>query len=165
MILDPARLAKPLSVERATKHHARALARCMRACDRTELAALGGFTPESAVRMSINASFEAWALYAEDDLLAVFGVTLSPPNAAVPWALTSEKVEHHAKAFWSASKEIIGQYRNRFDALSNMVYARNTPTLAWAERLGFKVGPMEPYGKNKNLFCKILLTTPRIEVP
>lgn len=154
-----------MRLEFATKRHARELARIMRAKDRDECAA-GGLLPEPAVRMSINNSSEAYAAYAGDDLLAVFGVgpMHSAPQITVVWAMTSVHVSKHPLTFWRCSKVAINYLRNKHQLLVNMVHGKYTEAFNWLKRLGFQISSPEPFGKRGDLFCKAILLTQKIEV-
>lgn len=144
------------------KRHARELGRIMRKKDREEILSSGGFAvAEPAVRMSINASTEAWALYAGQDLLAVFGV-VKQEFGDVVWALTSTHVEKHSLSFYRASKKIVAQLRNRYAFMLNMVHCAYPQALRWVERLGFHVGHPEKYGVKNDLFCCVTLATPKV---
>lgn len=150
----------------ATKHHARALARIMRRKDREEVMSSGGLPPEQAVRASINRSEESYAVYAGNDLLCVFGVTLLPPQgkAQLPWALGSDLIDKHRRVFWKCSKVVIEHFRDKYPLMFNMIHGQNTPALRWLERLGFTLSPPERWGKNGDLFCRAMLVTQKIEV-
>lgn len=149
-------------LERATKRHAREMARIMREEDKLEVRVSGGFLPEQALRGSINRSSEAWALYVDDDLLMVFGVAQFSVGWSSPWALCSVHVAKHQTAFWRASKLLIAEIRERYPHLMQMVYARSSSSLRWVERLGFKVGQPERWGRDDTLFCKITMDTPKL---
>lgn len=144
---------------RAGKKHAIQLGREMRAEDRAEVLASGGFTiPEKVVRASINASPEAWAAYFDGRLLAVFGVRPTP-TCAIPWALTSVHVARYPFTFWKTSKMVVARWRDDYPLLANKVHASYGAALRWVKKLGFSVGVPEPFGVNGDLFCHVQLET------
>lgn len=150
----------------ASKRHAVVLARSMRKQDRAEVMASGNLTPEKAVRLSINRSTEAYALYLGprylcDRLLAVFGVG-EDGFARFPWMLTSNVVDENFKSrldFYRASKKIINYFRSKHPLMMNMVYTGSPGNLKWAEQLGFTISPPEPWGSSGSLFCRITMVT------
>ena len=134
----------------------------MRAADRAEIRASGNFDPEKGVRASINRASEAYALYAGDDLLAVFGVTDTKNGWAVPWALTSVHVDRHRKAFWAVSKRAIAWFQRAYPSMVQMVHAPYTQSIGWLESLGFQVEPPIKFGVRDELFCRVSMHTPVI---
>jgi len=150
----------------ATKRHARELGRIMRAKDREEGRAAGNFTPEASVRMSINNSCEAYAAYVGDYLLCVFGVgpMHGTPEITVAWIMTSVHVDRYPLTFYRCSKIVIEYLRGKYPIMVNMIHGQYTEALRWLERLGFKLGPPEPFGVRGDLHCRAMLVTNRIEV-
>lgn len=151
----------------AGKRHARELGRVMRPEDWEEIKLSGGWpTPEVGVRASVNRSCEAWAAYAGDALLCVFGVVKMPltggGEAQCAWAMTSVHVNAHPVAFWKASKIVIDDLRDKYPRMLNMVHAKYAAALRWLKRLGFKVYAPEKWGRGGGLFCRVELFTERI---
>lgn len=150
----------------AGKRHVTILARTMRKQDRAEVLASGNLTPEKAVRLSLNRSTEAYALYHSprylcERLLAIFGIG-EDGVARFPWMLTSDVVDENFKSkldFYRASKRIIKYFRCKHPLMMNMVYAGSKGTLKWAEQLGFTVSPPENWGASGALFSRITMVT------
>lgn len=149
-------------LQHATKRHARDLARIMRNDDKLEILASGGFLPETATRASINRSAEAWAAYAGEDLLAVFGVVRFPSGWDSPWALSSNFVAKYPLTYWRGSRVVVGDLRERYPKMVQMVHARYVGALRWCERLGFKVGEPTRFGVANTLFCRVSMETPKL---
>lgn len=147
---------------RATKRHARELARVMRAKDMDEIRATGGFVPEPAVRVSINRSVEAYAAYVGDDLVCVFGVNILNEMAQAPWMLSSVHVEKHAMTFWRCSKIVVSYFREKYPLMMNMIHGNYTEALRWVERLGFTLSPPEEFGVRGDLFCRATMATQKV---
>lgn len=145
----------------ATKVHARVLGRTMRAADRDEILASGAWSsPERCVRANMNRSIQAWAAYAGEDLLCVFGVTPhTEPGIFIPWALTAEPVNRHKLAFYKASKLFIEWLRGKCRFMFQMVHGKYTASIAWLSKLGFEIYPPEKFGKRGDLFCPVILVT------
>lgn len=150
-------------LEKATKRHAREIARIMRSKDRDEAAACG-FVPESACRMSLNNSLEAWAVYVEDELLCVFGVgpMNSAPGITVAWLMTSVHVDKYPLTFWRCSKVVINYLRDKHVLMVNMVHGKYIEAIRWLERLGFKIGEPQQFGSRGDLFCPATLLTQKV---
>lgn len=152
-------------LERATKRHARELGRIMRAKDAEESLATGNFMPEAGVRMSINNSTEAYALYAGDKLLAVFGVgpMHTVPDVHVVWAMTSVHVDHNPLTFWRCSKAVVDYLRSKYVVLLNVIHSKYPEAMAWAARLGFTVSrDLERFGVRGDLFARAVCHTPKL---
>lgn len=149
-------------LERANKRHARELARIMREDDKVEIMASGGLQPEQAIRASINRSAEAWAMYAGEDLLIIFGVADGQNGWAVPWVLSSTHVPRYGKTFWRATRLIFADIRTRYPNMVQMVHARYAAALRWVERLGFRVESPVRFGRANTLFCRISVEKPNI---
>lgn len=148
----------------AGKRQVRELGRLMRPADRAEILASGGWSDvERCLRANVNRSVEAWAMYADKDLLCIVGVLLGP-NCQVPWVLTSVHVDNHPLTFWRASKEVVDKLRDKYPLMINMIHAKYGAALRWAERLGFTIMAPEKFGVAGDLFCKVVLDTRKIEV-
>ena len=135
----------------------------MRAKDREEIVASGNFhEPEKGVRASINAAIESYAVYIDGDLVAVYGVSRLPDGWFIPWALTSDHVFKHQRAFYRESKRILAELREKYRHMIQMVHWKYRESLSWLARLGFTVEPPIRWGANQELFCRVTLTTPKL---
>ena len=146
----------------ATKQHAVELGRIMRRKDREEILASGNLEPEKGLRASINASLEAYAVYIDGDLCAVYGISKLPGGWFIPWALTSEHVFKHPMAFYRESKRIVAELREKYRYMIQMVHWKYLESLSWLTRLGFTVEPPVKWGARDELFCRVTLTTPHL---
>lgn len=150
----------------ATKRHAREIGRIMRKKDADESRATGNFASEAAVRMSINNSTEAYAVYVPGPrLLAVFGVgpMHNAPNVHVAWAMTSVHVDKYPLTFWRCSKVATTYLRNRYEVMVNMIHSKYPEAMAWVERLGFKVSKdLERFGTRGDLFARAICHSPKV---
>lgn len=149
-----------IKVVHATKEHAIQMGRIMRRKDREEIMASGNLEPEKGVRASINAAIEAYALYIDGDLCAVYGVSKLPDGWVIPWALTSDHVFNHQHAFYKESKRVVAELREKYRYMIQMVHWKYAESLSWLERLGFNVEPPIKWGARDELFCRVTLTTP-----
>ena len=147
----------------AEEAHVLDVAARMRPADRQEVLASAGFTPEQALRESMAVSVFARVLVLGGEVAGMFGVAADVvqapgglvrvrdgPNGigpAVPWAMTTVVVDRHPIEFWLASKRILAALRGPFPVLVQRVDARYGAALRWLARLGFTIGPPEPWGR------------------
>lgn len=132
----------------------------MRAQDIDEIRATGGTDPEAITRASINRSVESYAVFAGEDLIFIFGVREVRGSHAV-WMLSSESISRHRKAFWRCARAIVHNFRGKYPLMWNMVHGKNS-AIGWLKKLGFTVGPPEPFGPRGDLFCCAALETKRL---
>jgi hypothetical protein len=152
-----------VTFEVATLEHARELARHMRAADAAEVFASGGYAPLEALEVAIAWSTRqhggAWAGRIDGELAALFGIgrrTLLS-RVGIPWLLTGPAVERYPVAFVRACRSVLATWAEDFDELEQFVDARYGEALRWAARLGFVVGPEEPFGPQHLPFRRIHL--------
>jgi hypothetical protein len=154
-----------LTFELARREHAELLAIRMRKADAAEILASGGYRPLPGLLAALEWSRrygQAWCGLIDGAPAALFGVgkrTLLSP-CANPWLLTGDLVERSPRLFWRASKAVVATWLEEFDELEQHVDARYTQALRWAARLGFTVGPAEPFGRRGAPFCRIHLRRP-----
>lgn len=155
-------MAAKWEVVPATMEHAHALAQNMRKSDAEEVMASGGYTPLQALEESLKISCEAHAMFLHGKLAMIFGVAGAPGRPGVIWALGSDVISEHTKAFMQASKAWIEQLKRRYPVLVNAVHSRNKPSLRWVKRLGFTVQEPIIFGRKGELFCPIVWEARRV---
>lgn len=106
---------------------------------------------EQAIRVSHH------AVAARDitgELMALFGVAIcnTESNIGSPWLLCSERAEYFSRELIKDSRAIIGQWKKEFSGLINFVDARNTTSIRWLMRMGFRIHQPIKYGKMGLLF-------------
>jgi len=122
----------------------------LRAADREEgYAHLGHRRALDALRLSVAASddvvcaYSAWgepvALVGVATLSALYGI-------GCPWMVATDRVEAYRRAFIECGRLYTAAMLERYESLANHVDARNTRSIAWLKRIGFELGPAEPYG-------------------
>jgi hypothetical protein len=90
---------------------------------------------------------EAVALYAGDELLALYGVRSIGNGQGLIWMLSTGAVVRHKRDVVDACARYVADCARRYDVLVNAVYAKNTTALRFVRRLGFHVGePMTVRG-------------------
>lgn len=70
----------------------------------------------------------------------------------VPWLLATTEVARYPGALTKIGRHYVGIFKARWPVLINAVDARNSASIRWLERLGFKIGAPQPFGLNGELF-------------
>lgn len=145
-------------ITEATLSDADALWPLLREQDADEARALG-MEPLEALRGSVNASEVAVAVRFNGELAAIFGVAplrehtvLGRSSTATVWMVSSHACSRHPKAFLRTSRRVVDALLTRYERLVNVIDARYTGALRWAEWLGFHLGPAIPMGPHGLLF-------------
>lgn len=139
-------LIRPARLEDAAQ-----LANTLRQADRDEvIATVGNDDIEAALRISIAASFVAYAAERTDNgtLIAVGGSTpLSLLGGmACPWLLGTDEVYRRPGSLTRYTLAHIADVRRDYPVLINYVDARNTKSICWLKRIGFTIYPAAPHG-------------------
>lgn len=130
----------------ATQGHVEALIPWVRSDDLVELAAVD-MTAREALELGLAVSFECWAALLDGEVACVWGVAPGfEAGKPAAWMLTGHLVEVRPIAFFKECRREVSRLLERYGVLCNFVDARYTRALEWARRLGFVVGPAEPYG-------------------
>jgi hypothetical protein len=144
-------------LEVATHEHAYDLASRMRPADAEECRATGLEPLESVLRSMLISEFTR-AAFIDDELAALFGVSVTGPEKfAVPWCLTSEVVDRKPMAYWRASKLVIAELLKLYPVMVQAIDARYGAALSWATRLGFELQPAIAFGPHAMPFHPALL--------
>lgn len=132
----------------ATFKHAEELAENMRWADCEEVWAVGHLYPLQATLLSLEASRDVWTGLADGKIVCMFGVgaAMILSTTGVPWLLTTELVNEHAKPFLRRNKKVVKEMRDKYPLLRNYVDERNTVAVKWLKWLGFEVLPSIPFG-------------------
>ncbi len=81
------------------------------------------------------------ALYADGELLALYGVRDMGKGAGYIWMLSTRSVALYPRVVMQACAAYVEDCARRFDVLQNAVFAKNDGALRFVRRLGFEVGP------------------------
>lgn len=135
-------------VASATLGHALELAENMREADRQEVWATAHYTPKQAALFSLEASRDAKVGLADGRVVCMFGVGPAAiiSTTGIPWLLTTDLVEKHARAFLRRNKRVVKGMGGSYSLLRNYVDERNTMAVRWLRWLGFEILPAEPFG-------------------
>lgn len=129
----------------------------IRALDLQEVQAMAGKGRwQKAMHMGVRCSLYAKTCVINGKVAAIIGAgPLSMAHAeGVPWMLGTDQVDENPRAVMALSRQYIPQMLALFPSLVNYVDARNTRSVKYLARLGFKISPPEPFGPYGLLFHK-----------
>lgn len=122
----------------------------LKPADREEVhATVGHRRYADAMRMSAAmAASVRVAISAYGEPLAVFGVSTVSLiyNTGCPWMLTVNATKKHRRALMTLGQTYTAAMLEQYQTLENHVDARNTESVAWLQRLGFKASEPRPFG-------------------
>ncbi len=138
----------------ATDEHAREMALVMRQADVDEVWASSHYEPLEALLASLRVSLNPRAGLADGRVVCMYGMGQQTliSDWGIPWLLTAEGLDKHAKEFLRRSKQYVMKERHKYKFLLNYVDARHTVALRWLEWLGFDLGEAKPFGAENLLF-------------
>ena len=131
-----------------TLEDARDLAPRLRAADAEEVWAATGLPARVAMEASVRASTACVAAVVDGRCEGLFGVVPVSPLAgeAAVWMLASDVADQHARAWLVEAPQWLTLLGDGWAVLRNRVDARNKRSIRWLRRMGFEVGPAEPWG-------------------
>ena len=127
------------SARKATVLDAVRLSRNMRACDREEARASTRIPIVLLLAWAVLRT-EVVALYAENALLALYGVRDVGRGEGLIWMLSTRNVVNHKREVMQACAAYVSECALRFNVLSNHIHVNNPTAVRFVERLGFYVG-------------------------
>lgn len=132
----------------ATLADARDLAPRLRAADAEEVWAATGRSARDVLTASVRTSSLCIAAEVDGRCEGLFGVVpISPLSGeAGVWMLASDVADQHARAWLVEAPQWLVLLSDGWLVLRNRVDARNKRSIRWLRRMGFEVGPAEPWG-------------------
>jgi len=125
------------------------LALRLRSRDRDEAVAAAGPDVEATLYAAITAS-GALCWTATENGKPVFVIGCAPvegiPGLGSPWLMAAQSVDRYPGALTRITKRHIAVMLQTYQALLNYVDARNSDSVRWLARLGFRVDEPETYG-------------------
>jgi len=123
----------------------------VRQADIDEITEALGIPMADALHDAITGSLNAKKIVVDGLVVAVFG---DAPysilgSVGVPWLISTNHVEKHARAFLKVCKPEVQGMLTRHKHLVNYVDARNTAAIRWLKWLGFTFEPAIPYGARR----------------
>ena len=133
-----------IELEDATPEDAMVVSLLLRKEDIAEIRAVGvKRTTEEAVRESIQMSDWVKLAYADNELIAVFGV-VKYDHGHTPWMLGTVNLENHPAAVARVSKVMRDRMLKDTSYLFNWVHAKHHKAIKWLRWLGFSVQKHSP---------------------
>ena len=129
----------------------------MRLSDVRELVAVSGDDADikKVIEEAIEMSHHAIAAYTTKmELFALFGVAVCnrEANIASPWLLATDRADEYSKELVRDARKFVADWKNQFSGLINFVDCRNTTSIRWLMRIGFKIHEPIKYGKMGLMF-------------
>lgn len=137
-----------------------AIAAIVRQADRDELTGALGLDMPHALRLAFGGSLKANKIVAGGKVVAVFGdaVHCAQAGIGVPWLISTEHVEQHARSFLRVCRPAVLEMLERHVHLINYVDARNAQAVRWLAWLGFVIEEPTPYGPHGVPFHKFTMS-------
>lgn len=126
------------------------IAENLRAADREEIyASTGNRRFHDSARLGVAASRSCvMALDVYGEPVALLGVVTTSLLYGVgcPWMIATDHAYQFRRAFIECGRTYTRAMLEEYDALENHVDARNRKSVAWLQRIGYRIGAPEPYG-------------------
>lgn len=140
-----------LRIEPATHAHAEMLAPLVRQVEVEEVAAVDGASPLAALVYGVERSDPAYTAFMGEDIAAMWGVvpegySVLRGRVGAAWLLTAPIIERFPVLFMRGCRAEIPKLCALYGSLHNAIDVRHSQAIRWAERLGFRLDPPEPYG-------------------
>lgn len=124
---------------------------------------MGPVEPYQSIWDSIQYSKHCYAVRdREGNLLAIFGLGAGPVDInggrAVPiWFLGTNKAYRHNRALVYYGKQFSARFIDEVGPLCNFIWAGNEPAIRYIQHLGGQLLPLQPLGKNGEMFIPFIL--------
>jgi len=143
-----------ITVERSTRQDAEFIAFNMRKQDRDEIWASHNFTPQQAVKYSIEKTIFCLTVKIENRPVCLFGVNgvTILGNSGVVWLLSTDEIEKIGFRFARHSRHFVNIMLEYYPVLFNHVSVENTVSINWLKMLGAKFDTAKPFGIEQRLF-------------
>lgn len=136
------------------------LAANLRDQDVEELRALGHEPGEhrAVIAESVAASVMCHALWSPtDEFMGICGLCIAEGSLlggiiGVPWMLGTPVVPRFGAALNRSTRRYNASMLERAPLLLNFVHAANTVSVAWLQRVGYTLGPVQPFGPHGEPF-------------
>lgn len=139
------------------------LAPRLRDCDKQEIYALNGKSPERVVPLAFEVSRRCSIIRNRDEEpIAIYGVadnpSLNETNIGHPWLLATDGLVRERIAFLRAAQyTLLPRLQEGYDILSGLVWNANKLHLRWLAWMGFRIAAPHragPFGALFNQFTK-----------
>lgn len=101
----------------------------------------GGISPELAVKRSVQQSNNAFAVYADEKLLCLWGLRFEDrtKQEAWMWLLSTPAVEDYKVAFARASRRMLDILLSESPVIKVLVHTQHEVAVRWLKWLGFQI--------------------------
>jgi len=130
------------------------LADNIRECDKQEVFAMSGITPEQAFLDGYSHSDTPCVVEWKGKAIAMFGVSGDRNKVGIPWMLATNDIKGIRKQFIRGCKPYLEAMHSDYPVLTNYVWAENSLHIAWLKWLGFKFADHLPLGRNGEMFIR-----------
>lgn len=114
------------------------LAQSLREADREEIAAASGLPPEVALFEGYAGSDACYTMVgAEGVPFGIFGVASVEPGVGSVWMMATNDLPRYSLSFARGARRVVDRWLTEFDALFNIVDARNELHVKWLRWMGF----------------------------
>lgn len=139
-----------IEIRKATQDDAISLAPRLKQADVDEVMASSGLNPLDALTESVAVSDQdmVWCATLNGRPEIIWGVRGVGPDLGGVWLLSSEEIMGIRRRFMQESIEYVRRMHTRYQILFNYVDIRNTVSLEWLRRLGFKFGEVVLQGSS-----------------
>lgn len=146
------------------------LAARLRDQDRAELLALG-YEPQwnaDLIRESVLTSKMCHAIWSPtDEFMGICGMRIATESllgsaSGVPWMLGTDAVPRFGAALNRTTRRYNAAMLELVPLLFNYVHQANTVSVAWLQRVGYKLGPAEPLGPHGAPFHRFEMHRPYV---
>jgi hypothetical protein len=132
-------LVGELRMQTATPYDIVALSEQLRPVEAREISASTGKAPLLPLMESFTRSREAWAVFADGELVCCWGVVpTETEGVGVPWMISTPVIERRKVAFWKLCVRELPELLERWRVLGNAIDMRHQQAVNWAKRLGFR---------------------------
>ncbi len=126
-------------VQEAQESDAVRLAPKLRWADKREIVAHSGLSPDHGLMRCYESSDKVWAVYCDDEPIALFGYLKLDDNSANVWLLGSDKILDVRWWWLRESKKWLKVVAQDFERLWAVADVRNKLHTRWFKWLGFEV--------------------------
>jgi hypothetical protein len=110
-----------------------------------ELAAVYDMTPAEALRRNLAASSEAWTMFADDEVLAMFGVA---PLSILErkgefWIAGSVNICRHKLSFARQCRRFLPQLLKNWSEVVGILEHQRADVVRWAQWMGVQITPRD----------------------
>lgn len=134
-----------IEVRELERHDILGMLGVIRSADILEIEHGCGIGIRDALEYGLEHSAKALIMLGDGKPLAALGDVVSD-GFGVPWLISTNHINEHARGFLRACKPLFEQMANRHEVLTNYVDERNTVAIRWLGWLGFKFGAPVAYG-------------------